>query len=193
MPRNKKVLKLKLRKTGNYKFIIMKNIKHICLLVTCLTVALGFAQEHKEVEHKTETVIKDLSKDIHLIAEASQDQVSVDGELNIEYRLYVSHNIGITGWDIIENPTYEGFDHKNVKFENIKIENVIYKGESYRMVVLKRDVLKAKTRGDFKVKPLQLKITAQVAETTKEIEGLGFSMKEVTTTLVSSALGVYVK
>jgi hypothetical protein len=172
----------------------MKNIKHICLLVTCLTVALGFAQEHKEVEPKTETVSKDLSKDIHLIAEASQDQVSVDGELNIEYRLYVSHNIGITGWDIIENPTYDGFDYKNVKFENLKIENVTYKGEPYRMVILKRDILKATKSGDFKVMPLQLKITAEVAaDTTKEIEKLKPSLKEVTTTLVSNAIEVNVK
>lgn len=171
----------------------MKNLKNIFLLITCLTIGLGFSQEQKEVKSKTETVSEDLSNGIHLIAEASQDQVSVNDELNIEYRLYVSQDIGITGWDITDDPIYEGFDYKNAKFENIKIENVIYKGESYRMVVLKRDILKAKTRGDFKVKPLQLKITAQVADTTKETEGLGFSMKEVTTTLVSNALEVYVK
>ena len=106
----------------------------------------------------------------------------------------MSHNIGITGWDIIENPTYDGFDYKNVKFENLKIENVTYKGEPYRMVILKRDILKATKSGDFKVMPLQLKITAEVAaDTTKEIEKLKPSLKEVTTTLVSNAIEVNVK
>lgn len=173
----------------------MKNLKYFWLFVTCLTVGLGFAQEQKELENKVklESVIKDLNQDVHLIAEVSKIQVAVDGELNIEYRLYVSPSIGISGWEITEKPSYEGFDFETIKLENLKIENTTYKGKSYRMVVLRKDILKATKSGDYDVAPLQLQITAEVADATKKLEELKFSMQEVTTTIVSNTLKINVK
>ncbi|TXE16320.1 protein BatD [Psychroserpens burtonensis] len=173
----------------------MKNLTHIWLLTTCLTCGIGFAQEQKELKKnaKSESVAKDLRDDIHLIAEASINQVPVKGELNIEYRLYISQNIGISGWELLEEPSYTGFNFETIKLENLKVENVTFKGKSYRMVVLKRDVLKAIKSGDYSVQPSQLLITAEIADASNKKDGSNFSMKQVTTTIVSNALKVNVK
>jgi hypothetical protein len=145
----------------------MKSIKYFWILVTCLIVGLGFAQEQKELENKAkmESVTIDLNQDIHLIADASKTQVSVDGELNIEYRLYVSPSIGISGWKVTKKPTYEGFNFETIKLENLKIENATYKGKSYRMVVLRKDILNANKIGNYSMVPLKLEIVSEVENT----------------------------
>nr|WP_321228971.1 hypothetical protein [uncultured Psychroserpens sp.] len=173
----------------------MKLAKYILSLVLLLTVSIGFAQEKTEHENdpKSESVTKDSSKDIYLVAKASKNQVSVDEEIHVEYRLYVSPNIGISSWELIEKPIYEGFNYENVKLENLKIENVTYKGKSYRMVILKKDILQATKKGDYQIKPLQLQIVTEVADTTNKKEGFNLSMKQVTMTILSNALKIKVK
>jgi hypothetical protein len=61
------------------------------------------------------------------------------------------------------------------------------------MVVLRKDILKATKSGDYDGAPLQLQITAEVADATKKLEELKFSMQEVTTTIVSNTLKINVK
>lgn len=172
----------------------MKNLKYFWLLVTCLSVGLAFAQKPKKLEDKAkwEELTTELSYDIHLIAEASTNQISVDNVLNIEYRLYVSQTVGISGWETLEYPLYEGFDFETIQIENRIIDNVFYKGKSYRMVVLRKDILKPTTSGDYNLKPLQLQITANIADTANTNERTKLSMKKVISIIASNALKINV-
>jgi len=150
---------------------------------------MGFAQEKEAIKAND----NNLNEAVHIIAKMSSDQVSVDGIINIEYRLYVSQDVGISNWKLIEKPTYDGFSQNDIKLENLLIENVTYKGKPYRMVIIKKDEIKAMQQGEFNFEPLQLEVTAKVAEKTNTKEGLGFSMKEVILKMKSNALKINVK
>jgi hypothetical protein len=162
---------------------MMKNLTRVWLVITCLTLGFGFAQESTT----------DLNEDIHLVAQASTDQVAVDGTVEIEYRLYVSLDIGITSWNVVEKPLYDGFSFETIKLDNISIENSTYNGKPYRMVILKKDVVTATKSGDYSMKPLELEVVARVAISDAKNNGLKIPMKQVKTTMVSNVLKVNVK
>ena len=173
----------------------MKLMKHILLLFMLFTVSVSSANETKALRSSItkDSVSNSLEGKVHLIMKVSSDQVSVDEDLHIEYRFYVSQDIGISSWSIEEDPTYDGFNYETVKLDKLSIEYEMYKGERYRVIVIKKDILRAIESGDIVIKPLELQIEAEVPGKKDIEDGFRLSLTHVTATVISNALKIKVK
>ena len=115
------------------------------------TVSVSSANETKALRSSItkDSVSNSLEGKVHLLMKVSSDQVSVDEDLHIEYRFYVSQDIGISSWSIEEDPTYDGFNYETVKLDKLSIEYEMYKGERYRVILIKKDILRYRTQKRF--------------------------------------------
>lgn len=110
--------------------------------------------------------------DVHLVAEVSDHTVNLEERITINYKLYVSYDVGISNWEILEQPQHEGFDISNVDVKKMIVEKGTFKGEPYRFVVLQKTILQAKEKGKFTTTPFKVKITAEIPSKEKDNKGM---------------------
>ncbi len=142
---------------------------------------------------KTDSVSAKLKNGVHLVARVSENKIGLDDKIEIEYRLYVSQDIGIKNWELVEEPIYDGFKSETIKLDDLKVETVNYKGESYRMVVFKKDILQAKDAGDYQIAPLKLSVTAEIFMGQKTDDDYNTPSKTITKIFRSNASTVKVE
>ena len=99
---------------------------------------------------------------IHLIAEISKSNPYLNEAVSVVYKLYVSENIGVSGWEETSKPSYNDFWSQNIDVKGLEVKKGKFKGENYNYVVLKKTLLYPQKTGKLLIKPLTLKVNVEV-------------------------------
>ena len=71
---------------------------------------------------------------IHLIAEVSKSNPYLNEAVSVVYKLYVSENIGVSGWEETSKPSYNDFWSQNIDVKGLEVKKGKFKGENYNYV-----------------------------------------------------------
>lgn len=99
---------------------------------------------------------------IHLVAEVSKENPYVGEALYVVYKLYVSENISVSNWTVLESPQYNGFWNQDFEIKGMNVQIGEYKGERYRYIELKKAVLIPQKSGELIIEPMRMDITLGV-------------------------------
>ncbi|NAS31118.1 protein BatD [Flavobacteriaceae bacterium R38] len=106
---------------------------------------------------------EDIADDkIHLVAEVSKAKPYLNEAISVVYKLYVSPDISVSNYEQLDNPKYNNFWTQDIPVKRFVPQNSVFKGKSYRYVVLKRVVLYPQKSGKLNIEPLSLDITVDV-------------------------------
>ncbi len=110
---------------------------------------------------------------VHLVAEVSNSTPFLNEAITVTYKLYVSHDVGITSnWREISTPKYADFWSQNINTQgNYKTYDTKYKGEDYRYVILRSTVLYPQKTGELDIEPLTLDIPVDVRSNKRDMFG----------------------
>lgn len=110
---------------------------------------------------------------VHLVAEISNANPYLSEAITVTYKLYVSHDVGITSnWREISAPKYADFWSQNINTQgNYKPYDGKYNGEEYRYVILRSTVLYPQKTGELDIEPLTLDIPIDVRSNKRDIFG----------------------
>ncbi|WP_248724422.1 BatD family protein [Seonamhaeicola sp. ML3] len=111
------------------------------------------------------------SESIHLVAEVSKTNPYLNEALTLVYKLYISPKIGVTNYNELDSPRYNDFWSQNIDVQGQKVENVTYKGEDYRLLILRKTVLYPQKTGKLKIEPLTLDVSLRVPTNRRDIFG----------------------
>jgi len=112
-------------------------------------------------------------ENVHLVAEISNTSPYLNEAITVTYKLYVSHNVGITSnWRELSSPKYADFWSQNINTQgNYKTYDAKYKGEDYRYVILRSTVLYPQKTGELDIEPLTLDIPVDVRSNKRDMFG----------------------
>ena len=99
---------------------------------------------------------------LYLVADISKTNPYLNEPITVVYKLYFSHNIGITNWQELNKPKYNDFWSQNIDIKQLVAEEGMFKGQRYRYVVLRKTVLYPQKSGKLEIEPLSLDIDCQV-------------------------------
>jgi BatD DUF11 like domain len=118
--------------------------------------------------------VSSLSADteLHLIAEISKTNPYVNEPVTVVYKLYFSHNIGLTDWREVSKPKFNDFWSQNIEIKELASnDNDRYKGESYRSVIFKKVVLYPQKSGKLELDPFAMNFDVQLPTGRRNIFG----------------------
>jgi hypothetical protein len=131
---------------------------------------------------------------LHLVAEISNPNPYVNQPVNVVYKLYVSQNSMVSNfWEVV-SPQYSDFwsQIEVVKPEELKVEQGTYKGQSYRVVVLRKTVLYPQKSGRLELDPLVVELMAELPTGRTDMFGRPFT-KQVKTKATTGKQYINVK
>ncbi len=100
---------------------------------------------------------QELAKNVFILAEANKSRVFLGDQITVTYKLYTKLNIASP--QITKLPSYEGFWAEELgPLQNINFEIGMYKGERYRVAVIKQVALFPSKTGTLSVTPFELNI-----------------------------------
>jgi hypothetical protein len=108
---------------------------------------------------------------IHLIAEVSNENPYLNEAIRVVYKIYVSNQTGVTGWNELDSPKYRDFWSQNIDNRNRQVQNGTYLGEPYRYLVLREAVLYPQKTGKLEIEPLTLDVQVQIPTNRKDFFG----------------------
>lgn len=108
---------------------------------------------------------------LYLVADISNTNPYINQPITVVYKLYFSHNIGITKWDELGKPKYNDFWSQNIEIKQLVAEEGMFKGERYRYVVLKKTILYPQKSGKLVIEPLSLDIAVQLPTNRRDMFG----------------------
>ncbi len=108
---------------------------------------------------------------LHLVAEVSKTNPYLNEPITVVYKLYFSHNIGITNWRELDKPKYNDFWSQNIDIKQLVAEEGTYNGERFRYVVLRKTVLYPQKSGKLEIEPLSLDIDVELPTNRRNIFG----------------------
>jgi hypothetical protein len=117
------------------------------------------------------------SESIHLVAEVSKSNPYLNEAVSVVYKLYVAENTGVRNWNELDTPRYNDFWSQNISVKGLSVKEGLYKGESYRYVILKKTLLYPQKTGELSLEPLTLDVSVEVPSSRRDIFG-----RQVTTT-----------
>ena len=109
--------------------------------------------------------------DLHLIAEISKTNPYINEPITVVYKLYFSNNIGISNSQELDKPKYNDFWSQNIEIKKLEVQPTVFKGENYRVVVLKKVVLYPQKSGKLTIEPLSLDLDLQLPTGRRNIFG----------------------
>ena len=109
--------------------------------------------------------------DLHLVADISKTNPYINEPITVVYKLYFSNNIGITNSQEVDKPKFNDFWSQNIEIKKLEVQPTVYKGESYRVVILKKVVLYPQKSGKLTIEPLSLELDLQVPTGRRNIFG----------------------
>ena len=95
-------------------------------------------------------------QNIHLVAEVSNLHPYVGEGIYVVYKLYVSQNISVNGWQVTDAPQYNGFWNQDIDIKDANVEHGKYNGEDYRYLVLKKAILIPQRAGKLVIEPIKM-------------------------------------
>jgi hypothetical protein len=108
---------------------------------------------------------------IHLVAEVSNENPYLNEAIRVVYKIYVSNQTGVTGWNELDSPKYRDFWSQNIDNRNRQVQNGTYLGEPYRYLVLREAVLYPQKTGILEIEPLTLDVQVQIPTNRKDFFG----------------------
>ncbi|MCL4549758.1 MAG: BatD family protein [Bacteroidetes bacterium] len=100
---------------------------------------------------------QELAKNVFIMAEANKTRAALGEQITVTYKLYTKLNIASP--QITKLPSYEGFWAEDLgPIQNINFQVGMYKGERYRMAVIKQVALFPSKTGTLSVTPFELNI-----------------------------------
>ena len=111
------------------------------------------------------------SENVHLVAEVSKTDPFLNEAITVVYKLYVSRETAVNGWNEIDAPKFANFWSQSIDEKQWKIYDGEYNGEPYRYVVLRRTVLYPQKTGELTIEPLALNINVEVPTERRDIFG----------------------
>lgn len=113
----------------------------------------------------------DIEDGIHLVAEISNSNPYVNEPITVVHKLYVKPSISIRNWREINYPKYNDFWSQDIDIKDLKVEREIFRGEEYRYVVLRKNVLYPQKTGKLELEPLTLEVTIDVPTNRRDFFG----------------------
>ncbi|MFP4844366.1 hypothetical protein [Winogradskyella sp. PE311] len=164
----------------------MKLIRHIFILFLVFVTNLGQSQATLE-----DKLISQFNEGVHIVAEVSNSTTKLDELITVTYKLYVSPNIGISNYEVIEDSKSVDYKVDNVLLPRIKVKYEQFKNEQYRLLVFKKSILKSKRKGAYNFTGLKLNVTAEIPS--KETDQFGRPlMKKVNRTIKANDFAITV-
>jgi hypothetical protein len=108
---------------------------------------------------------------IYLVADISKTNPYINEPITVVYKLYFSHNIGITNWRELNKPKYNDFWSQNIDIKQLVAEEGMFKGEKYRYIVLRKTVLYPQKTGRLNIEPLSMDIDVQLPTNRRDVFG----------------------
>ncbi|UQD55473.1 BatD family protein [Flavobacterium sp. K5-23] len=108
---------------------------------------------------------------LYLIADISKTNPYINEPITVVYKLYFSHNIGITNWRELNKPKYNDFWSQNIDIKQLVAEEGMFKGEKYRYIVLRKTVLYPQKTGKLNIEPLSMDIDVQLPTNRRDMFG----------------------
>lgn len=108
---------------------------------------------------------------VHLVAEISKTNPFINEGITVTYKLYVSHNVGVSNWRELDSPKYSDFWSQNIEYTEYKQGEEKYKGREYRYVVLRSTVLYPQKSGELEIEPLTLDVAIEVPGSKRDFFG----------------------
>ncbi|WP_416445978.1 BatD family protein [Leeuwenhoekiella sp. A16] len=111
------------------------------------------------------------SENVHLVAEVSKSNPYLNEAITVVYKLYVSRETAVSGWNEIDAPKFADFWSQSIDEKQFKVYDGEYNGEPYRYVILRRTVLYPQKTGELTIEPLALNINVDVPTERRDIFG----------------------
>jgi hypothetical protein len=108
---------------------------------------------------------------VYLVAEVSNSNPYLNEAIRVVYKIYVSNQTGITGWNELDSPKYRDFWSQNIDNRNRQVQNGTYLGQPYRYLVLREAVLYPQKTGVLEIEPLTLDVQVQVPTNRRDFFG----------------------
>ena len=108
---------------------------------------------------------------LYLVADVSKTNPYLNEPITVVYKLYFSHNIGITNWRELDKPKYNNFWSQNIDIKQLVAEEGMYNGERFRYVVLRKTVLYPQKAGKLEIEPLALDIDVELPTNRRNVFG----------------------
>ncbi|AUC78846.1 BatD protein [Nonlabens sp. MB-3u-79] len=108
---------------------------------------------------------------VYLVAEVSNSNPYLNEAIRVVYKIYVSNQTGITGWNELDSPKYRDFWSQNIDNRNRQVQNGTYLGQPYRYLVLREAVLYPQKTGILEIEPLTLDVQVQVPTNRRDFFG----------------------
>lgn len=129
---------------------------------------------------------------LHLIAEISKGNPYLNEAITVEYKLYVSPDIGVSNFREIDSPKYNDFWSHNIDLKDNKVQNGQYNGRDYRYLVIRKVVLYPQKSGQLQIEPLSLDITVEVPTSRRDFFGSRM-MTQINKTVSAGSKTLHVK
>ena len=108
---------------------------------------------------------------VHLVAEVSNSNPYLNEAITVVYKLYVSRQTAVNGWNEVDAPKFANFWSQSIDEKQFKIYDGTYEGESYRYIILRKTLLYPQKTGELNIEPLALKINVEVPTERRDIFG----------------------
>ena len=112
------------------------------------------------------------AENVHLVAEVSKSDPYLNEAFTVVYKLYVSRETSVTGWNEVEAPKFSDFWNQSIDEKQFKIYDGSYNGKPYRYVILRRTLLYPQKTGELTIEPLALNINVEAPTNRRDIFGM---------------------
>ncbi|WP_460220199.1 hypothetical protein [Psychroserpens sp. MEBiC05023] len=129
---------------------------------------------------------------VYLVAEVSNETVSVGQTTEVTYKLYVSQSTGVSNWKELQKPEYKGFESSEIVVEPMQVKTEKFKGETHRYVILNKTKLTSKEKGTFLFDPLKLNVTIEIFSDDRSTNE-GLKKETLNKDLISEPIKIIVK
>ncbi|MCC4211837.1 BatD family protein [Leeuwenhoekiella parthenopeia] len=112
------------------------------------------------------------AENVHLVAEVSKSDPYLNEAFTVVYKLYVSRETSVTGWNEVEAPKFSDFWNQSIDEKQFKIYDGSFNGKPYRYVILRRTLLYPQKTGELTIEPLALNINVEAPTNRRDIFGM---------------------
>ena len=109
---------------------------------------------------------------VHLVAEVSKNDPYLNEAFTVVYKLYVSRETAVNGWNELDAPKFADFWSQSIDEKQFKVYDGSYEGKPYRYVILRRTLLYPQKTGELTIEPLALNINVEAPTNRRDIFGM---------------------
>ena len=112
------------------------------------------------------------TENVHLVAEVSKSDPYLNEAFTVVYKLYVSRETAVNGWNELDAPKFADFWSQSIDEKQFKVYDGSYNGKPYRYVILRRTLLYPNKTGELTIEPLAVNINVEAPTNRRDIFGM---------------------